>query len=431
MNTLKKSSNPNEVSQDQLLQGSPNQSMNFIRDKFRWLERDLLNIGNVIFNIEKYVKLGKKVETVIIPLSPETMINCALDELKFELEDLVLNVLVEKIDIRFKADERAYRWKRNRYDPPVSDAVCLFSGGVDSYSGILNSAKHYEKIAGVSVIHGDQSWGSNIIENVSRKIQSEYDIPIYKLFAPKMMSRGYSQLRGFLYSLYGGIYVSMLKAKKLLITEVGPTMYQPRFSPYDSVTMTTHPFVLKKVKRIFDLLFRREIQIVLPYENMTKAEVIAASPLPEGFPSTHSCISLRFGRSDGTCFGCTVRRLGFLVAGVEDTNYTHDPIGISRDNADNLITLMRFSYDILTDYEHMLPSSKENIEIYKKKDLFKRYAIDTFAGIYVYQSKFGTLNQNLETIYEAALGYLTEQKIKQRIKKVRAPTFKPNFEKTV
>jgi len=431
LNTPKSSLKTNEVTNEQFMQGSPNHTMNFLADKYRWLERDLLNLGTVIFNTEKYVKLGKNVKAVSIPLSPETMNSVALDQLKYELEDLILNVLVENVEVKFTTDNRAYRWKQNRYDPPVRDAVCLFSGGVDSYSGILNASKHYSTIAGVSVIHGDQSWGSNIIDNLTKKIQSHYNIPFYKLYAPKMMSRGYSQLRGFLYALYGGIYLNMTKASTLLITEVGPTMYQPRFSPHDSITMTTHPFVLNKVKRIFDLLFRREVKIVIPYENMTKAEVVAASPFPEGFPHTHSCISLRFGKSDGTCFGCTVRRLGFLVAGREDTIYTHDPIGNKTGNVDNLITLMRFSYDFLTDYKHMLASSVENIENYKKKDLFKRHAIDTFSGLYVYKNEIGDLNPNLDTIYNAAIKKLTVEKIEKRIKKVRNTTFKPNFNKII
>jgi 7-cyano-7-deazaguanine synthase in queuosine biosynthesis len=420
-----------ESIQEELLYTSPNPAMNFLKDRGRWLERDLLKVGTAMFNLEAALKLGKRIEKVVIPLSQETIRRTDLGALQYELEDLVLNVLVEGVKVEFVRDTKSYRWQARRYDPEPSDSVCLFSGGVDSYSGLLNWVEHYKTAVGVSVVHGDQAWGVNIVNRVTNKIRSRYDIRFYMLYAPRMMSRGYSQLRGFLYCLYGGIYVSLLKAQRLLVTEVGPTMYQPRFSPYDTVTMTTHPFVLKKVKRVLSLLLQRDIQMVIPYENMTKSEVVAVSPLPEGFPLTHSCISLRFGRNEGTCFGCTVRRLGFLVAGRDDVRYTGDPIGCRGANTDNLLSLMRFSYDVLADYQHMLASSVENIEDFGKRDLFNRFALDTFAGLYVYRNEVGPLNPHLNSIYEAAIDRLAVSRLEKRIAKVRRPTFRPNFSKTV
>jgi hypothetical protein len=164
---------------------------------------------------------------------------------------------------------------------------------------------------------------------------------------------------------------------------------------------------------------------------MTKAEVVAASPQREGFPLTHSCISLRFGRNEGSCFGCIVRRLGFLVAGVEDSPYTTNPIGNPRANADNLASLLRFSYDVLADYPHLLASSRENIDEFSKRDLFRRFAIDTFSALHVYRSEIGPLNPNLNSIYHVGVKRLTVQRLEKRIAKVRRPTFRPNFSKTV
>ena len=414
-----------------LLKKSSNSTMAFLDDRDKWLERDLLNIANVVFNIEKLIKNGQHVGKVVIPLSPETISRVDLVLLQNELEDLLLYVLIEKVEIGFSKDFRIYPEKRSRYEPQQHETVSLFSGGVDSYSGILNWAEKFQNVAGIAVIHGDQPWGSNIIDKITSRIGSEYEISFHKMYAPRMTSTGYSQLRGVLYSLYAGIYLNMMDARTLLISEVGPTMYQPRFSPYDSVTMTTHPFVLKKVKRILKLMLDRDFKIAIPFENMTKAEVAAASPLKEGLPLTHSCISLRFGRSDGTCYGCTIRRLGLLVAGVPDTEYLKDPIGDKEADADNISSLVRFSYDILTNFGNMLDSATENIVDYGKRDLFKRFSLDTFAGLYLYQSEIGPLNPYLEAIYKSAVDRLTQQRLEKRIAKVRRPTFKPNFSKTV
>jgi hypothetical protein len=404
--------------------------MNFLDDRPRWLERDLLTIGTAIFNIEAAFKLGHRPEKVVLPLSQETLVRIDRDRLAGELEDLLLNVLIEDVQIRFRAAKRPRRKSSYRSVPGACESVCLFSGGVDSYSGILNSALHYPELVGVSVVHGDQAWGSKIIDRVTGYIQRSHPIPIYKLYAPPMMSRGYSQLRGFLYGLFGGIMVSLVKARNLVITEVGPTMYQPRFSPFDSVTMTTHPFVLTKVNRVLDLVLGRHITLVLPYENMTKAEVVAASPLQDGLPLTHSCISLRFGRNDGSCFGCIVRRLGFLVAGVTDVSYTTDPLGRSGPNADNLASLLRFCHDVLFDYQAMPSSSKENIESFQKRDLFRRFALDTFAALYVYRAEKGRLNPDLMPLFSSGVGRLGIPRIEKRIAKVRRSTFLPNFSKT-
>jgi 7-cyano-7-deazaguanine synthase in queuosine biosynthesis len=410
---------------------STNSAMRFLNSNTTWIEKDLFTIASVIFNIETAVKLGQQLPIISIPISQETATHVDLKKLKNELEDLLLNILIKDIVLKFKIKDMSARRRNLNIKFPDCDTVCLFSGGIDSYSGILNCKEQYKDVIGVSVLHGDQPWGSNIINVLVDKIQSNERINFFKAFAPKMLSRGYSQLRGFLYCLYGGIYVNLVKANNLVITECGPTMYQPRFSPYDTVTMTTHPFVLNKAKTILELFLRKKVNFVIPYENMTKSEVIAASPLKENLKFTHSCISLRFGKNEGACFGCTIRRLGFLVAGAEDTVYTKDPIGNSTYNADNLISLLRFSYDVLMDYRNMPYSSTENIMNYNKLDLFKRFSLDTFCGLYIYKTQINPLNNYLDPIYDSGMLSIGKEKIIKRIEKVRRFTFKPNFNKYI
>jgi len=96
-----------------------------------------------------------------------------------------------------------------------------------------------------------------------------------------MGSMGYSQLRGFLYILFAGAYANLCKADKILVTECGPTMYQPLFSPYDSITYTTHPYVLKAAKDVLDLLLDSKPKIIIPFEDLTKAEVISNSGITD------------------------------------------------------------------------------------------------------------------------------------------------------
>lgn len=409
---------------------SSNPALNFLKKRNTLLEFDILNIASIVFNIEKAIKLGYKIENVEIPISAYTDTDRDFDKISQLLHDLFTYVLIEDIDIEFKVVYMKNRRRGHFRGYNECENVCLFSGGVDSLSGLLSSKNHFGEVRGVSVVHGDQTWGSHIIQYLNKEISKIEKIQTNVLYAPTMGSYGYSQLRGFLYVLYGAIFVSLLNAKNLIIAECGPTMYQPQFSPYDSVTMTTHPFVMNNVKQVIKILMKRDVDIILPHENMTKSEVMMASPYKDLFKHSHSCISLRFGTNEGTCYGCAIRRLGFLVSGIEDTIYTYDPIGKNA-NVENLISLLRFSYDILFDYENMDDYSKQIIKVNRKKDLFKRFALDNFAGIYEYNKTIGKLNPYVKRIFDDAMDQMNESRVTNRIKKVRKTTFKPNFNKFV
>lgn len=410
---------------------SPNPEMRFLNSRDAWLEKDIFNVASIVFNIETALKLGKKIDKVNIPISTETATDRDIIKVEKLLNDLFIYTLIEDVEIKF--DVKNTKKDRRGKLPKMAECsnVCLFSGGADSLSGLLSTKKYLDKVHAVSVVHGDQTWGSHIVNNLMHDISKFEKIPHNILYAPPMGAHGYSQLRGFLYVLFGSIYVSLLNSKNLIVAECGPTMYQPRFSPYDTVTMTTHPFVMNSAKEIIEIFLKRKLNIILPHENMTKSEVIIASPYKEFFKKSHSCISLRFGKNEGTCYGCTIRRLGFLVADVEDVVYTYDPIGNKKYNADHLVSLLGFCYDLLFDYKNLPLYSKENILTYNKRDLFKRFALDNFAALHIYKKRYGKLNPYVETLYNSAINNLGEEKLDKRITKVRGETFKPNFLKMV
>ncbi len=406
--------------------------MRFLNDKYLSLEKDIITIASIVFNIETVFRMGKTVSEVEIPISEQTAHDCNLNVVAREIQELLSFVLVREISISFRVIEDSTRYKRDKDLQFAScENVCLFSGGIDSLSGIIRSQKELKDVHGVFVAHGDQPRGVNIVTSLEKKLLRKLKIPVHILYAPPMKRYGYSQLRGFLYCLYGSVYVSLLKSKNLLITECGPTMYQPRFSPFDSVTMTTHPFVLGKAKRIIELLLRREVCLVIPYENLTKAEVIISSPAKEHFDKTHSCISLGTGRNDGKCYGCIVRRLGAIVAGVQDAEYDYDPITKDYEKGDNFVSLMRFSHDVLLSYETMNFFSKENIFVYKKQRLFKRFALDNFSAIYLLKKEGKVTSPYVENLYAAVLKKVGEAKLKEHISEVRKGRFVPNFKRRV
>jgi 7-cyano-7-deazaguanine synthase in queuosine biosynthesis len=408
-----------------------NTKVPFIKKRGYYLERDILRLATVVFNIEKNLKEGLLLPEIIeLPLSNETYELIDRDKMKEDIESLIAFVLFKQVNLKIiPIDDTRYR-RKVEYPFKESDTICLFSGGVDSLSGLLNARlKFGEGISGVFVAHNDQNWTISIVDKLTKLINQTENISIERIYAPPMGSTGYSQLRGFLYCLCGGIYAKLKNSKRIIISECGPTMYQVYFSPFDTITMTTHPFVLKKAKEITENILQRKIEYVLPFENLTKAEVARIVPTPALLPYTHSCISQRFGKNDGTCYGCITRRLGLLAANIQDAKYERNPLVDKNANADHLLNLLRFSSDVLTDYESLPDYSKENIEEYGKHNLFRRFALDNYLGILkVPQTK---RNPVLSRLVSDTLKDIKQAEIEERSEQLNASKIKPDFTRMV
>lgn len=389
---------------------------NFLRYKQFYLERDILRIAFSLFEAEKSLKKNGSISSIPILLSKQTYGKIDVAKLKQILEELFLLIMLEDVSVEIKDTFDIRGRVRKRVTFPKKEAIVLFSAGVDSYSGIKLAETMYKDLLGLFVAHNDQPRIINIVEKIKPQISTE----IHSLYAPGMGSTGYSQLRGFLYILCGGAYANLCKADKILVTECGPTMYQPLFSPYDSITYTTHPYVLKAAKDVLDLLLDSKPKIIIPFEDLTKAEVISNSGITD-YSKTHSCISQRFGDHDGACFGCVIKKIACLVSGVKDVKYNKNVFDEGA-NQDNLLNLLAYSDDLLNNYENMPSFQKEKIEEFNKKDLFQRYALDNLAGLMLSVDKKHPLCKRF---------ILKEDILKERISRVRENKKKPDFNKLV
>jgi len=222
-------------------------------------------------------------------------------------------------------------------------------------------------------------------------------------------------------------WMHVLQAGRLIVTECGPTMYQPRFSPLDSITMTTHPVVVRFSKQVIETVLGREIDILLPFEDLTKAEVMAVSPEKEGLRATHSCISQRFGKHDGTCYGCVIRRLAAVASGVDDVTYDRNPIEDEDARAGNLFSLLTYCYDILTNYHGMESYEIEAVQAYGKHDLFRRFALDNFAAIHRLISGGYRVQSSIQRMYEGLIAEIGTGVLETRIAELARGEFVPAF----
>src|SRR3989338_2074421 len=384
----------------------------FLKYKQFNLERDILRIAYYIFEAEKTIKKNGSLDRLTILLSEDTFANTDLKKLKEILEELILLILVEDVNVEFEKVNDVKGRVKKKCEFEKTKTICLFSGGVDSYAGIKIAEKKYEDMLGVFVAHNDQGRIIKIINSLKKEIKT----PVKTIYAPPMEANGYSQFRGFLYILSGGVYANLTEADKILVTECGPTMYQPLFSPYDSITYTTHPYVLKASKDVLDLLLDKKLDIIIPFEDLTKAEVISNSGITD-YSATHSCISQRFGNHDGTCFGCVIKRLACMVSNVKDVPYSKN-IFNEDVNQDNLLNVLAYSDDLINNYRDMPYFQIDKIEEFNKRDLFIRYALDNLAGLMI-----GTKKGN--RLYDKYI--VDKNTLNKRIEQVRGNSKKPEF----
>jgi len=389
---------------------------NFLRYKQFYLERDILRIAFSMFDAEKQLKKNGSIGNIPIILSRQTFSKIDVAKLKRILKELFLLILLEDVAIDIKEVEDIKGRVRKKAEFPEKETIILFSAGVDSYSGIKIAEKKYKDLLGLFVAHNDQARIIKIVQKMKPLISTE----IRTLYAPGMGSQGYSQLRGFLYILSAGVYANLCQADKILVTECGPTMYQPLFSPYDSITYTTHPYVLKAAKDTLNILLDTKPKIIIPFEDLTKAEVISNSGIGN-FSVTHSCLSQRFGNHDGTCFGCVIKKLACLVSGVKDVTYNKDVFEEDA-NQDNLMNVLAFSADLLNGYDSMPSFQTEKIEEFDKKDLFQRYALDNLAGLMLGVDK-------KHSLYKRFIS--REDILNERISQIKENRKKPDFNKCV
>jgi hypothetical protein len=365
-------------------------------------------------------------------------------EVKQLMQDILSFMVQARPPLRFKAAQKIRR-PRKRVQPKRRESVTLFSGGIDSLSGILNVQTNVGSTSGVFVNHSNIS---SIVKDLETQVLNSYNTNVFQINIRRSPAAGIQQLRGFVYLVFGAIVAKVLKTNKIFISESGPIMYQPLFLPTDLVTLTTHPTLILLSKQLFKELYNIEFQFYEPFEDLTKAEVISLCPECDAIRYTNSCISTRFAYSQyshcGRCYGCLVRRLSSIVAGVKDAEYGKDVLvqdldersrggwpgkRIQSSNLTDLMVLLRFARDFLED---KLPDyTLSKIREFNKDNLFKRFALDVISGVYILYGKDKTgRNLYVKKFFEQCMQdrVVSADILENRVAEVREKKYKPNFD---
>jgi hypothetical protein len=226
----------------------------------------------------------------------------------------------------------------------------------------------------------------------------------------------------------------LAKNKTIVVSEFGPTMYQPHFTVLDDISLTTHPQVIKSAKKICEEVLETKVKIIKPNENLTKAEVVAASPEKAFLKYTCSCRTMRFCNRDrkncGCCYGCVIRKVAMLVAGVNDFpchEETSFLCSSGTENSDNILHLVNFSLNFLDGREQMPRYVIETIKQYHKEAAFERFALDTFSALWILKKQDKLNDKILLKFLDSALKIVTPDDLDNRIASVRDEKFKPDF----
>lgn len=288
------------------------------------LDYDLAHVAHGLFTIEcdyrqKEVDLDGTITFLVDHLEVWNQV-----EIREILSDILGLALHVRSKIKFLSTPKYVEKTSPEFIKSDVNSICLFSGGIDSLSGILNTTAYLGPTIGIFVSHAKLK---NTVNSLTTNYLSKAGIKIQTVILPRS-HRGLQQLRGLLYLSFAAIAARMYQTDKIVVSESGPIMYQPELTALDEVTVTTHPFLIRMLKRLFKEIYGFDLSFYEPFENLTKAEVIACCPDKSAIQKTHSCIVTSYADASyshcGKCYGCLVRRISCIVAGVQDSNYGRD-----------------------------------------------------------------------------------------------------------
>jgi len=240
----------------------------------------------------------------------------------------------------------------------------------------------------------------------------------------------------------------MLRAQTLVIPECGVTMYQPRLTPLDTVTVTTHPRLVDLTVSLANKITRHPVKVWKPFENMTKAETLACIPRAGVVRLTHSCFNTRYAHLAGAnhcgvCYACVLRRIAAVVAGTEpaDTGlYAKDVVRhdfgaqsvgpmfrggtFGPKDVENLVLVVDLARLVLRD--KLPPEVQFAIGEYGKEDLFRRFSLEVLAALRAWNVQGGT-SRFLSRICSdlSAEAVVAESELDERVAAIQSHSFVP------
>lgn len=235
--------------------------------------------------------------------------------------------------------------------PGASDCVALFSGGLDSFAGIVHLTHQGRRpLLASHYVSGIKSIQLELAAAVARQLGRPFEHFQYRVSSVKrahtrhpLQNRESShRARSFLFLSFATAAAAVRGLREIFICENGVLALNVPISEARKGTRSTHhahPLYLSYFNQLVEALFERPFAVRNPFFYWTKreeVELLRDSGLRELIRDTVSCwgypnLTLRFPDSNhcGVCIPCLVRRVSTVSAGLEswDDHYAADAFG--------------------------------------------------------------------------------------------------------
>jgi len=324
---------------------------------------DMLEIAAYVYCADQQIRRGsefltdygkdwRRLMNFIIPVRNLKLWSSA--ELRENLEETLGFLAGEPYSFKFVQAEnpvtQATPYFEFSDDPSTPDEVALFSGGVDSFAGAVESIVDRKRKVALVGHHS-----ANKVKNVQKTLidglkdkgyekQLQYisiKVHNFNATAPEYTQR----TRSFLFACLGMTIAKLYGKDEFSFYENGTVSLNLPITKDvlgSRATRTTHPKVINGFIRIFSTVFDKEINVKHPYQWLTKSEVtqkIAKYDCHDLLEETNSCTRPRTWTKTknhcGVCSQCIDRRFGILAANLAE-----------HDSAD------KYNIDLLTGYRN-------------------------------------------------------------------------------
>lgn len=326
----------------------------FMKDLLPRFE-DLLEIAAYVYTADCATRRGEEWsdDYTTEPWDRDLKFIIPVRDLVFWTREDVQNLLIEILDF-LSNDKYAFEFCKLRQSQPKQcylefgdhedwpfnsvERVLMFSGGLDSLAGAVETAAQGGKL--VLVSHRPVATLSSRQRHLFNELRKEY--PVQMIHIPvwvnkdKDLGREHTQrTRSFLYSALGMVVAESVKAAGIRFFENG--IVSLNLPVADEVlraraSRTTHPKTLHLLSKLLSLVAERGFVVDNPYLFKTKADVIstiAERGAGRLIKFTCSCAHTGFFKSKnqwhcGTCSQCIDRRIAILAAGQESNDPDFD-----------------------------------------------------------------------------------------------------------
>ena len=252
--------------------------------------------------------------------------------------------------ISFEPLQKPVEFQRSLFEPwQRVDLVSLYSGGLDSAAGLAAQLRTNDRRERVTVTAWHQSAQREFVQRQLKSLGEIAGRSISSLFVrtnlrrpPRMSEQELTQrCRGFLFMALAGVVAIETGARAVEVFEngIGALNLPPMvgMSLGGRSTKNCHPGFLRIMSELVSLIAAdRQIEYVLPYQGLTKAELVAPlheMPELEDFArATVSCVHFPRRASVkqcGLCPGCLGRRQALRLSGINEPHslYEYDIFG--------------------------------------------------------------------------------------------------------